>query len=451
MFNKILIANRGEIAVRILRACQELGIPAVTVYSEADVQAPHVLQAEESYLIGPPPVAQSYLNMHKILAVAKESRADAIHPGYGLLSENPEFVRACIQAGLTFIGPSPEAMVKMGEKTMARALMEKAGVPVVPGSEPLADLPEARIAAEIIGYPVMVKAAAGGGGIGMQVVNNPEELENAFQTCRSRAAAYFGNGSVYLEKFLEGPRHIELQILADHYGKTIHLNERECSIQRRHQKIIEEAPSPLLDEEMRRRMGEVAIRAAQAINYTNAGTVEFLVDKHRNFYFLEMNTRLQVEHPVTEMITGVDLVIAQIKIAAGEPLSINTLPPKGHSVECRICAEDPVTFFPAPGTIGDLELPSGPKLRIDCGVSAGYTVSPYYDPMVAKVITWGENRQQAIEAMVAALDKCKFNGIKTNIPVLKEILLHPRFREGAITTGFISENIVDSRKASLKK
>ncbi|MHB8170537.1 MAG: acetyl-CoA carboxylase biotin carboxylase subunit [Thermincolia bacterium] len=442
MFNKILIANRGEIAVRILRACQELGIPAVTVYSEADVQAPHVLQAEESYLIGPPPVAQSYLNMNKILAVARESGADALHPGYGLLSENPEFARACGQAGLNFIGPSPEAMVKMGEKTMARALMEQAGVPVVPGTETLTGLTEARIAAETIGYPVMVKAAAGGGGIGMQVVNNPEELENAVQTCQSRATAYFGNGSVYLEKFLEEPRHIEVQILADDQGNIIHLNERECSIQRRHQKVIEEAPSPLLDEEMRCRMGEVAIRAAKAIDYTNAGTVEFLVDKHRNFYFLEMNTRLQVEHPVTEMITGVDLVIEQIKIAAGEPLIINTLPPKGHSVECRIYAEDPVTFFPAPGTIGVLELPLGPNLRIDCGVSAGYTVSPYYDPMVAKVITWGEDRQQAMEAMVAALDKCKFNGIKTNIPVLKEILLHPRFREGAITTGFISENII---------
>jgi len=420
-----------------------MGIPGVTVYSEADAKAPHVQQAEESYLIGPPPLAQSYLNTDKILAVARESGADAVHPGYGLLAENPNFARACNKAGLTFIGPSPEAMAKMGEKTTARLLMEKAGVPVVPGTPPLGSLADALAAAAAIGYPVMVKAAAGGGGIGMQVVHNSEELAKAYRTCRSRAAAYFGNGCVYLEKYLEEPRHIEVQILGDQYGNIIHLNERECSIQRRHQKVIEEAPSPLLDVEMRRQMGEVAVRAARAIGYTNAGTVEFLVDKHRNFYFLEMNTRLQVEHPVTEMITGTDLVVEQIKIAAGEPLSTGPIPPKGHSIECRIYAEDPATFFPAPGTVGVLELPAGPNLRIDCGVCAGYTVSPYYDPMVAKVITWGEDRQQAITAMMEALDGCKFNGLKTNIPVLKEILAHPKYRDGAITTGFIAENITN--------
>ncbi|MGE5702017.1 MAG: acetyl-CoA carboxylase biotin carboxylase subunit [Clostridia bacterium] len=440
MFKKILIANRGEIAVRIIRTCKQLQIRTVAIYSEADAEAPHVKLADEAYMVGKPRVAESYLNIEKIIGIAQAAHVDAIHPGYGLLSENASFARACEQAGIVFIGPAPETIAGMGNKIEARKAMEAAGVPVVPGiSHPLADVEEAAEIAGKIGYPVMLKASAGGGGIGMQIARQEEELRKAFAGNQKRATDFFGDGAMYVEKYVDNPRHIEIQILADNAGNIVYLWERECSIQRRHQKIVEEAPSPFLNEEVRRKMGETAVQAARSIGYRNAGTIEFLVDEEMNFYFLEMNTRLQVEHPVTEEITGLDLVAEQIRIAAGEPLGYEQEEVKrmGHAIEVRIYAEDPKTFFPSPGTITRMDLPQGEGIRHELGITADSVVTPYYDPMIAKLIATGKDREEAIARMQAALDQYQISGIKTNIPLLRNVVAHDAFRSGNTTTNYI--------------
>lgn len=440
MFQKLLIANRGEIAARIIRTCKKLGIQTVAVYSEADQEAPHVKMADESYCIGKPRVHESYLQIDKIVDVAKESGAEAIHPGYGLLSENTEFAKKCEEAQITFIGPSPDVISKMGSKIEARKTMMEAGVPVVPGTErALENIGEAIETAGKMGYPVMLKASAGGGGIGMQVVHNEDELIRAFEGNQKRAQLFFGNGEMYIEKFIENPRHIEIQLLADKFGNTIYLWERECSIQRRHQKIVEEAPSPFLDEITRQKMGEAAVKAAKAIGYYNAGTIEFLVDEDKNFYFLEMNTRLQVEHPITEEITGLDLVEEQLRVAANEKLrwSQDDIRRDGHAIEVRIYAEDPKTFFPSPGTITKLELPEGKHIRHELAVHRTSTVTPFYDPMIAKLIVTGETRDSAIFRLKEALNQYNIEGIKTNISTLQEIVSHASYIEGKTTTNFI--------------
>ncbi|WP_027410434.1 acetyl-CoA carboxylase biotin carboxylase subunit [Anoxybacteroides tepidamans] len=450
MFSKILIANRGEIAVRVIRTCQKLGIQTVAVYSEADADSLHVKCADEAHLIGKPRVSESYLNIEKIIEVAKATKAEAIHPGYGLLSENPTFARRCEEEGIVFIGPNADVIARMGSKIESRKTMAEAGVPIVPGiSHPLQDADEAAKIAESIGYPIMLKASAGGGGIGMQVVHNGEELRKAFEGNQKRAASFFGDGAMYLEKYIANPRHVEIQILADQHGNCLYLWERECSIQRRHQKVIEEAPSPFLDEETRRKMGETAVRAAQYIGYTNAGTIEFLVDEEKNFYFLEMNTRLQVEHPVTEEITGLDLVEEQLRVAAGEKLRYTQedIRCEGHAIEVRIYAEDPKTFFPSPGTLTAFELPEGEYIRNETAVATGMTVTPFYDPMIAKLITKGGTRQEAIVRMLQALDAYRIEGIKTNIPMLKEVLSHPEFQAGHTTTHFVNIHL---HKSSIK-
>ncbi|WP_290584614.1 acetyl-CoA carboxylase biotin carboxylase subunit [Alicyclobacillus sp.] len=440
MIRKLLIANRGEIARRIARTCRRLGVRTVAVYSDADAGAPHVREADEAVRIGPAPVAQSYLNIEAILEAARQTGADAVHPGYGFLSEHAGFARACQDAGLIFVGPSPDAIHAMGSKIEARRRMVSAGVPVVPGTEAgLRDVEEALSAAERIGYPVMVKASAGGGGIGMQVVDGPEALRQAFAANAKRAASYFGDGTLFLEKRVFPARHIEIQVLFDGHGHGVYLWERECSIQRRHQKVVEEAPSPFADDDLRRRMGEAALAAASAIGYVNAGTVEFLVDEARRFYFLEMNTRLQVEHPVTEMITGLDLVEWQLRIAGGEALSFGQADVRrdGHAIECRVYAEDPVRMLPSPGTITRLELPSGDGVRNDVGVAAGSTVSPYYDAMIGKLIVHGADRGEAIARLRAALDAYVVEGIRTNVPLLRRIAAAQAFSEGRTTTDFI--------------
>jgi acetyl-CoA carboxylase, biotin carboxylase subunit len=442
MFSKVLIANRGEIAVRVIRTCKKLGIQTVAVYSEADADSLHVQWADEAYLIGKPRVSESYLNIEKIIEVAKMTKAEAIHPGYGLLSENPEFARRCEEEGIVFIGPKADVIAKMGSKIEARKTMAEAGVPIVPGiSFPLKDVDEAAKTAEKIGYPIMLKASAGGGGIGMQIVRNEEELRKAFEGNQKRAASFFGDGAMYLEKYIANPRHIEIQLLADEHGNCIYLWERECSIQRRHQKVIEEAPSPFLDEETRRKMGETAVKAAKHIGYTNAGTIEFLVDEQKNFYFLEMNTRLQVEHPVTEEITGLDLVEEQLRIAAGEMICYkqDDIRRDGHAIEVRIYAEDPKTFFPSPGKITVFQTPEGDDVRNETAVKSGITITPFYDPMIAKLITKGKHRQEAIERMVEALNNYQIEGIKTNIPMLKDVLSHPAFQAGETTTNFVEK------------
>jgi len=441
MFKKVLIANRGEIAVRVIRACRELGIPSVAVFSEVDRASLHVRKADEAYPIGPAPAAESYLNFSKILGVAKVSGADAIHPGYGFLSENAKFAEACEEAGIKFIGPTAASMEMMGSKTRARQHMEKAGVPFVPGtSRGLESAKQAEEVAARIGYPVMLKAAAGGGGKGMRLVHRREELKSALEGAQSEAQRSFGDTEVYLEKAIINPRHIEMQVLADEHGNTVYLGERECSIQRRHQKVLEEAPSPVVDEDMRRRMGEVAVRVAQAAKYTNAGTVEFLVDQDKNFYFLEMNTRLQVEHPVTELVTGLDLVHLQIRIAAGErlPFSQQDIRIRGHAIECRIYAEDPDNnYFPSPGTITLLLAPSGPGIRRDSGMYEGWTVPLDYDPLLAKLIGYGTDRAQATSRLIRALNEYFVGGIKTNISLFQRILSDPDFQAGKLDTGYL--------------
>ena len=451
MFKKILIANRGEIAVRIIRACREMGIATVAVYSEVDRAALHVRKSDEAYSIGPAPAAESYLRMDKILDVAKRAGAQAIHPGYGFLSENAKFAQACADAGVKFIGPTPHSMRLMGSKTSARQQMEKAGVPFVPGtSRGLASPEEGEEVAERIGYPVMLKAAAGGGGKGMRLVHTRPELRSALESAQSEAQRSFGDSEVYIEKAIVNPRHIEMQVLADEHGNTVWLGERECSIQRRHQKVLEEAPSPIVDPDMRRRMGEVAVKVAQAANYTNAGTVEFLVDQQKNFYFLEMNTRLQVEHPVTELTTGLDLVHLQIHIAAGEklPFAQSDVAIRGHAIECRIYAEDPDNnYFPSPGKITVLLQPSGPGIRRDSGMYEGWNVPMDYDPLLAKLIGYGSDRQQAIMRLERALYEYFVAGIKTNISLFLRILGDADFQAGKLDTGYLDRLLAKANPA----
>jgi acetyl-CoA carboxylase, biotin carboxylase subunit len=443
MFHKVLIANRGEIAVRIIRACRELGIKAVAIYSEADAESLHVRVADEAVCVGPAASSQSYLNIPAIIDAAKSVNAEAIHPGYGFLAENADFARAVVTAGLTFIGPSAEAMEMMGSKTSARRAAVEAGVPIVPGTvEALASFDEARKTANEFGYPVMLKAAAGGGGKGMRLVANEEELRSAFETAQAEAAAAFGDSALYLEKAVERPRHIEFQIFADTHGNVVHLGERECSIQRRHQKVIEECPSPIDDPELRRRMGQAAVRIGQTVNYAGAGTVEFLLaDATREFYFLEMNTRLQVEHPVTELVTGFDLVREQFQVAAGMALSFTQDDVRwtGHAIECRIYAEDPANnFFPSPGTITHLREPAGPGIRIDSGVANLSEVSIHYDPMIAKLAVWGRTRAEAIDRLRRALDEYQVSGITTTLPFFREVVRDEEFVAGRLDTGFIA-------------
>src|SRR6185295_7977608 len=433
MFKKILIANRGEIAVRIIRSCRELGISVVTIYSDADAKGLHVRMADEAVCVGPAPSSQSYLNIDAIIAAAKSTGAEAVHPGYGFLAENADFAQAVLSAGLTFIGPSPDAMEVMGSKTSARRAAVEAGVPIVPGTvEPLSSFSETKTTANEFGYPVMLKAAAGGGGKGMRLVRSDEELLSAFETAQAEAASAFGDSSIYLEKAVERPRHIEIQIFADSHENVVHLGERECSIQRRHQKVIEECPSPINDSRLRQQMGAAAVKLARAVNYVGAGTVEFLVaDETRDFYFLEMNTRLQVEHPVTELVTGIDLVREQITVAAGVPLSFRQeeIRWQGHAIECRVYAEDPENnFFPSPGTINYLRVPFGPGIRDDSGVELNSEVSIYYDPLISKLAAWGRSRDEAIDRLRRALDEYEVGGIKTTLPFFREIVRDEEFR-----------------------
>jgi propionyl-CoA carboxylase alpha chain len=452
LFKRILIANRGEIAVRILRAASEMGIETVAVYSDADRLALHTRLADFAYRLGPPPSAESYLLIDRIIEVAKEAGAEAIHPGYGFLAENAEFARKIAKAGLVFIGPPPQAIEDMGLKTRAREMMKNAGVPVTPGTESAVKSDEEALkVADEVGYPVLIKAASGGGGKGMRVVDKPEELFKSMEAASRESVSAFGDPSIYIEKYLEGPRHIEVQLLADHHGNTIHLNERECSIQRRHQKVIEEAPSPIITSELRQQIGEAAVKAAKACGYTNAGTVEFLLDRHKNFYFMEMNTRLQVEHPVTEMTTGVDLVKEQIKIAAGQKLTLKQkdIGISGHSIECRVYAEDPLNnFLPSTGQIKYLHPPAGPGIRNDSGIFEGGEISVYYDPLISKLVTWGKDRREAITRMKRALEEYHITGVRSNIPFCLLVMDHSKFIKGDFDTHFIADefNIDDISK-----
>jgi acetyl-CoA carboxylase biotin carboxylase subunit len=452
MFKKILVANRGEIAVRVMRACREMGIASVAVYSDVDRGALHVRRADEAYHIGPAAASESYLSISRIIETAKRCGADAIHPGYGFLSERAAFARACRERGVVFIGPTPESMELMGSKTRARQAMQQAGIPFVPGSAGgLASVSEAEKAAAVIGYPVMIKAAAGGGGKGMRLVRSAAELRSAFESASSEALRAFGDGEVYLEKLIEDPRHIEIQILADQHGNCIHLGERECSVQRRHQKVVEEAPSPLVDAAMRERMGEVAVRVGKAAGYINAGTVEFLADDQRNFFFLEMNTRLQVEHPVTELVYGLDLVQLQIRIAAGEklPFAQKDIQPRGHAIECRVYAEDPENnFFPSPGKITRLLTPSGPGIRDDSGVYEGWRVPLEYDPMLSKLIAFAPTREQARTRLLRALDEYFVGGIRTNLGLFRRILRDEQFIAGDLSTGFLDRMLAEKSPSS---
>jgi acetyl-CoA carboxylase biotin carboxylase subunit len=438
---KVLVANRGEIAARVIRACRELGLTSVAVFSEVDREALHVQMADEAYPIGPAPPAESYLVIDRLVGVARAAGADAVHPGYGFLAENAAFAEACVGAGLTFVGPPPAAIRAMGDKTAARRIARDLGVPMVPGTlEPLRPDDDVRAIARGVGYPVMLKAALGGGGKGMRLVTAEAELDGALRMARGEAGAAFGDAAVYLERYVPEPRHIEVQIVADEQGRVIHLGERECSIQRRHQKLIEESPSPFVDGRLRDRLGEAACRIARAAGYVNAGTVEFLVDQAGAFYFLEMNTRLQVEHPVTELVTGLDLVHAQFRIAAGEPLGFSQADVKwrGAAIECRINAEDPSAgWLPSPGRITGLRAASGPWVRDDSGVYQGWTVPRFYDTLLAKLIVWGPDRAVAIERMVRALAEYKVAGIRTTIPVLQHIVAHADFRAGRLSTAFL--------------
>lgn len=442
MIRKVLIANRGEIAVRVIRACKEMGIKTVAIYSEADKEAMHTQLADESICVGTPKSKDSYLNESNIISAAVITKCNAIHPGFGFLSEKAEFAAICEECNIKFIGPSSNVINIMGNKSKAREMMKKAGVPIVPGSEGLIrSFEEAKIEAKRIGYPVMIKASAGGGGKGIRIVKEEGELENSFFTAKSEAQVNFGDDSVYMEKFIENPRHIEFQILADSFGNVVHLGERDCSVQRRNQKLLEEAPSSILSDELREKMGRAAVDAAKAVGYTNAGTIEFLVDKHKNFYFMEMNTRIQVEHPVTEMVTSVDIVKEQLRIANGEELTITQedINVKGHSIECRINAENPSkNFAPSPGKIEFLNLPGGNGIRVDTAVYPGYTIPPVYDSMIAKVIVHGNNREEAINKMIRALDEFVIEGVECNIDFQIDILNNERFKLGIFDTSFIS-------------
>src|ERR671921_2351118 len=441
MFEKVLVANRGEIALRVVRACQELGVAGVAVYSDADETALHVRRADEAVRIGPPPAGKSYLDADALIEAAKETDAEAVHPGYGFLAENAAFAAACRDAGLVFVGPSAEAIEKMGNKSAARRLAEEADVPVVPGSEESASSAEAVETAEEIGYPVMVKAAAGGGGRGIRVAGDEEELRKAVRVARQEAEKAFGDGSLYLEKLLVGPRHVEVQVMGDHEGNVIHLYERECSMQRRRQKVLEEAPSPGISPGVREKMAEAAVRLAREAGYANAGTVEFLVEDEE-FYFIEMNTRIQVEHPVTEMLTGVDLVKEQIRIAAGEPLRLKQedVPMVGHAIEFRINAEDPdQDFMPSPGEVSFLDVPGGPGVRVDSAIYQGYKIPPFYDSMIGKLIVWALTREEAINRARRALREYRLEGIKTTIPLHIRLLEEGALRSGEYHTGYLEE------------
>lgn len=453
MFKKVLIANRGEIAVRVMRTLKEMGIATVAVYSEADREALHVRMADEAVCVGPAASNESYLRIDRILDVMEQTGAEAVHPGYGFLSENADFARACAERGLTFIGPSPEAIEVMGEKTRARSLMAEAGVPLVPGSSDAIENSQVALEkASEIGFPVLAKAAAGGGGKGMRRVDTAEEFIAAFEGARREALSAFGNGDVYIEKCVLKPRHVEIQVLADQAGNTVHLFERDCSVQRRHQKIIEETPCPVLPDEIRQQMGAVAVQAAKAVNYVGAGTVEFLLDADRNFYFLEMNTRLQVEHPITEMITGIDLVRWQVRIAAGEPLGFaqEDLQSRGAAIECRLYAEDPENNFrPSPGKLEILRPPSGPGVREDSGVYEGASVPVHYDPMISKLVAYGEDRQQAIERMRRALMEYRLSGIESNLAFHLEVLGHPDFLSGEYDTNFVPAWLEEREKSEM--
>jgi len=440
MFRKILIANRGEIALRVIRACRELGIRTVAVYSQADRESLHVRFADEDVCIGPPPARESYLNIPRIIAAAEITGADAIHPGYGFLAENAEFSEICEKSDLTFIGPTPEQIRLMGDKASARRTMRTVGVPIVPGTDAIEDADEALTAAEEIGFPVLVKAAAGGGGKGMRVATGTDDFLRQFAMARNEAGAAFGDESVYIEKYLARPRHIEFQILGDRHGRVIHLGERDCSIQRRHQKLIEEAPSPALTPELRERMGDAAVLGAKSIDYVGAGTIEFLLDEDGSFYFMEMNTRIQVEHPVTEMCTGYDLIKEQIRAAAGLPLSVSPGPVelRGHAIECRINAENPErNFAPSPGTITTFHPPGGPGVRLDTHVYTGYRVPPFYDSLLAKLIVHGATREEALARMRNALATFVVEGVYTTIPFLGEVIDHPDFVAGEVDTKFL--------------
>ncbi len=447
MFKKLLVANRGEIAVRIIKACQELGISTVAVFSDADRLSLHVQVADKAIRIGPPPAADSYLDMGRIIEAAHQTGADAIHPGYGFLAENAAFARRCEEEKIIFIGPNSSALALVGDKVRSRQTLEKAGIPIIPGMKGIVeDVSFIKAEAQKIGYPVMIKASAGGGGKGMRVVFGEKELKPALEAGMREAKSAFGDESVYLEKYIEDPRHVEFQVLADNHGNILHLFERECSIQRRHQKIVEETPSQALDPELRAKMGETARKVMQVSGYNNAGTVEFLLDKHKNFYFLEVNARLQVEHPVTELTTGVDLVHQQIKIAAGEKLPFvqEDLGQKGHAIECRIYAEDPInSFLPSPGKILCFKEPRGPGIRHDCGIYSGWSVPIYYDPILAKLTVWAENRNSACQRMIRALDDYVILGVHTNIRFLRDVIGSPQFCNGETTTSFIPDHFAD--------
>ena len=456
MFSKVLVANRGEVALRIIRACKEIGVRTVAVYSQADENSPHVHLADEAVCIGKAQVAQSYLNIPAIISAAEITDVDAIHPGYGFLSENAHFAEICESCQIKFIGPSPKAIAAMGDKIAARETVRKVGVPVIPGTEhAIKDKDEALRVAKKIKYPVIIKAAAGGGGKGMRVCHNEVRLVSALMMAQREAEASFGNAAVYIEKYIEKSKHIEFQILADTHGHLVHLYERDCTIQRRHQKLVEEAPSPAVDWKLRKKMGEVAVRAAKAVNYTNAGTIEFLMDPDGRFYFLEMNTRVQVEHGISELVTGVDIVKEQIRIASGEKLGIkkqDKIPLRGHAIECRINAEDPMNLFtPCPGAIERYNAPGGPGVRLDSHAHAGYNVLPYYDSMIGKLMTHGRNRGEAISIMQRALEEFIIEPIKTTIPLHKEIMKNPLFRRGQMHTDFIQRLMGEWEGAAAEK
>jgi acetyl-CoA carboxylase biotin carboxylase subunit len=439
LFKKVLIANRGEIALRIIRACRELGVRTVAVYSEADRHSLHVRFADEAVCIGPPPSKESYLNIPRLIAAAEVTNADAVHPGYGFLAENAGFAEICTTSGLTFIGPKAESILAMGDKALARETMHKAGVPIVPGSNGvISDFNEAKRIAGDIGYPIIIKATAGGGGRGMRIVREPGDLENSFRTASHEAETAFGNPSVYVERYLEEPRHVEIQVMGDRHGNVVHYGERDCSIQRRHQKLVEESPSPAITQDIREAMGTAAVKGAKGVHYEGAGTIEFLLDKHRNFYFMEMNTRIQVEHPVTEEVMGLDLVKTQIEVAAGERLKKVTPRPQSHVIECRINAEDPNhDFRPSPGKILSFHMPGGFGVRVDTHAYTGYEIPPYYDSLVAKLIVKAKTRDEAIDKMYHTLDEFIIEGIQTTIPFHKKLMRNDQFRSGHFDTTFV--------------
>ncbi|MEW6509438.1 MAG: acetyl-CoA carboxylase biotin carboxylase subunit [Bacteroidota bacterium] len=441
MFNKVLIANRGEIALRIIRVCKQFGIKTVAVYSKADRDSLHVRFADEAVCIGPPAGRESYLKIPRIIAAAEITGAEAIHPGYGFLAENASFAEICATSGIKFIGPSPEMISAMGDKAVAKETMQKAGVPVVPGSEGVVkNAGEAIEIAREIGFPVIIKAVAGGGGRGMRIVRGEADMESALNTSRHEAEQAFGNADVYLEKYIEQPRHVEVQVFGDQHGNVIHFGERDCSVQRRHQKLIEESPSPIVDDDLRERMGEASIKGCKAVKYENAGTIEFLIDKDRNFYFMEMNTRIQVEHPVTEQVTGHDLIKLQLRVAAGERLPKKRIHQRGHAIECRINAEDPANGFrPSPGKITDFHMPGGFGVRVDTHAYAGYDVPPYYDSLIAKLVVYAQTRAGAINKMASALEEFVVQGIKTTIPFHRQVMQDERFRAGKFDTSYLDD------------